>query len=86
MTADELTATLAKINELETEAVNAREGVQQAIQAARKLNEATRAGQSKLYAISEALTPLKAAVAKHNEEESIARKKAAAEEAAKAKE
>lgn len=79
MAPEELTAALAKINALETEAADVRASVHEAIEQARKLNDATRQGQAKLRAIDAMIRPLREAVAAHREAESIARKRAAEE-------
>lgn len=89
MTADELTAAQAKLNELETDEATTRQAVHDAIEGARKLNNAARVGQAKLRSIDEAKGPLRAAIAEHVAAENArlkAEAKVKAEAEAKAKE
>lgn len=91
MTQDELAAAKAKLNEIDVEANATRQSVHDAIEAARKLNDATRGGQAKLKALAAAREPIAAAVAQHEAEalaeaKRIAIEKVKAESAAKAAE
>lgn len=81
MTTEELTAVRTKINELETDAVNTRQAVQEAIEQARKLNAVSREGNTKLRVISEAVAKLKAAEAEHVAAENAERRRIATEKA-----
>lgn len=69
MTQDELAAAKAKLNEIDTEANAMRQSVHDAIEAARKMNDATRAGQAKLKALAAAREPIMVAIAQHEAEE-----------------
>jgi hypothetical protein len=73
MTEAEFTAVLALINQLETDHGNIRVAVHESIAAARKLNDATRAGQQKLSQLAEQIAPLKAAANAYVEAVNIAK-------------
>jgi chromosome segregation ATPase len=88
MTADELTAAKAELNELDTTAADLRRAVDEGIAAARAINAKVRECQQKLRPLEERGNAIRAALKKHEQAEAArlrAEAEAKAKEAAEAK-